>query len=162
MPPHRSDTDAPHTGARARWRIVLLLTACVAGVSAGGWWWRRQPADTATPVAALESDSLARAPLGTRVIVRVVNASGTRGLARRGMLQLRLLGYDVVDFDTDRASDLATTEIIVHTGKREWGERVRRALGVGTIVLTPDPLRDVDVTVRLGRDWRAPAEPLRP
>jgi hypothetical protein len=97
-----------------------------------------------------------------RVRVRVVNATTTRGLARRATLLLRDFGYDVVDFDTDTRRQSITTVIEVHTGGTDAADRIRRVLGVGNITAVADSLRFLDVTVVIGRDWQPPAQPLRP
>jgi hypothetical protein len=148
-----------------RWRQLAAITAVIVLVSLAGWWWRSR-GSTMTPVstAAPAVDSLARAPDGVRILVRVVNASGAgdRSVARRAALHLRALGYDVVDFDWERKGVRDSTSIVVHTDHPDWGQRLQRALGVGVVSATSDPLRDIDVTVLLGRDWIAPTEPLRP
>jgi hypothetical protein len=158
-------TTAPTQGRPRGWIVVAVLTLFVAAVAAYAKVERAQPhpsedapAATGTPL----DDATARAPQGLRVVVRVVNASGVRGLGRRATLLLRDFGYDVVDYDTDRNGEVAATDIIVHTGHEEWGRRVARALGTGTVSSRADTSRYVDLTVRLGRDWQPPPEPLRP
>jgi N6-adenosine-specific RNA methylase IME4 len=94
--------------------------------------------------------------------VRVVNTSGTSGLARRATQHLREYGFDVVDFTTGRTDNAADTRIAVHTGHPEWAAHLKKALGVGTVGTDADTSRYVDLTVFLGRDWRPPAESLRP
>jgi hypothetical protein len=142
-------------------------------VFAGAVWWWRSTSAVAAPAgpnetgaapsrAASLSDTSAHAPVATRVIVRVVNATAVRGLARRATLWLRDFGYDVVDFDSAPKMALTETRIEVHTGHDAWAERVRKALGVGRVVTRPDTSRYVDLTVFVGSDWQPPAEPLRP
>jgi hypothetical protein len=113
-------------------------------------------------VAATVEDSLARAPAGVRIRLHVANASGVRGRARRATALLRERGFDVVLFDTERGASEARTTVVVHAGAPAWGDRVRRALGTGTVVVQPDSARLVDVRVRLGRDWEPPPQPFRP
>ena len=100
---------------------------------------------------------------GPRVVVEVLNTTGRGGLARTGTRVLRRAGIDVVSYgnaasEGDRGSD--STRILVRRGDREAGERVRRALKVGTVALRPDSTRLVDVSVLLGADFaaRAPVE----
>ncbi len=107
-------------------------------------------------------DSLSRAPADTRVRVRVLNGTATRGLAKRATFLLRDLGYDVVDYDTDVTVKRGATLIRSHTGHREWAERLHRALGTGTIEDRPEGSRYVDFTVFLGSDWKASAKAFRP
>lgn len=86
--------------------------------------------------------------------VEVLNASGRPGLARHGTLALRAAGLDVVAFGTaDTTVD--STLVLVRRGDRDAGERVAAALDTRRIRLAPDTLPRVDVTVLLGKDWRA-------
>ena len=110
----------------------------------------------------LLSTGEARAPADVRIRIRLVNATGRRGLARRATLQLRDYGFDVVEYDSERGSALDRTEIVQHRGEADWSVRLRRALGAGQTVSRPDSLVDVEFTVRLGRDWEPASEPLRP
>lgn len=107
-------------------------------------------------------DSLARAPDGSRVRVRVLNASGTRGFARRATSELRDRGFDVVEYDTERGTPRSSTLIVAHTGHQDWAERLRRAVGTGSIESRSDTLRYLDLTIFVGRDWKPSAEALRP
>jgi LytR cell envelope-related transcriptional attenuator len=96
---------------------------------------------------------------GPRITVEVMNATGRTGLARTGARVLRRAGIDVVGYAT--ASPVPahsdSTRILVRRGDRAAGERVRRALQVGTIVMQPDSTRLVDVSVLLGADFAARA-----
>ncbi len=117
------------------------------------------------PIASAQAsrgDSLSRAPAGTRVRVRVLNGTATRGLAKRATFLLRDLGYDVVDYDTDTKAKRSHTLIRSHTGHAEWAERLRRALGTGTVEDRPEGSRYVDFTVIIGNDWKASAKSFRP
>ncbi len=111
---------------------------------------------------ALFSDSTARPPAGVRVTVRVVNGTDIRGLARRATLYLRDFGYDVVEYDSRREDPDDSTRIFMHTANTRWAEGLKRALGTGSIAADADSSHLVDLTVVLGRDWHAPANPLRP
>jgi hypothetical protein len=161
---------APRSGQRRR--IVAGAALVLLVVSAVGAWLLRQgaAASAATAVEGAPSvggapvvrDSGAVVPAGVRVRVRVLNGTATRGLGRRAAFLLRDHGFDVVDWDSDATSDRAETLIEVHAGGIEWGERARRAIGVGRVASRPDSLRLLELTVRLGRDWRPPAESFRP
>jgi hypothetical protein len=53
---------------------------------------------------------------------------------------------------------LDTTRIVVRRGSKDIGERVRRALGTGAVVVELDSARLLDVSVLLGADFRPPRE----
>lgn len=88
-----------------------------------------------------------------RVVVEVLNATATTGLARGATRRLRDAGLDVVYFGSDSTESLDSTEVLVRRGDAAAGDRVRRALGIGRVRPAPDPARLVDVTVRLGADY---------
>ena len=91
------------------------------------------------------------------VEVEVLNATGKLGVARVGTRALRRNGFDVVFFgNADTTTD--STKLLVRRGSREPAEAIRKALGMGKIVVDPDSTRRVDVTVLLGADWKAPEE----
>jgi hypothetical protein len=94
-----------------------------------------------------------------RIVVEVLNGSGKTGLGRLGTRRLRRMGLDVVYFGNAEASD--STRVIARRGDRGRAETVRDALGVGLVVVAPDTLRRVDVSVILGQDFQ-PDEDGRP
>jgi hypothetical protein len=51
-----------------------------------------------------------------------------------------------------------STRVIVRRGDPGRGRDVRQALGVGRIMVVPDTLRRVDVSVILGQDFRPRGE----
>ena len=88
-----------------------------------------------------------------RVTVEVLNGTRRAGVARAATRMLRRRGLDVVYFgNADEAVD--STRVIVRRGDPGRGRDVRLALGVGRIVVEPDTLRRVDVSVILGADFR--------
>ena len=103
----------------------------------------------------------ATAPEGVRIRVEVLNASDTRGLARRATLHLRDRKFDVVYFGTSRPVR-DTTVVQDRSGNPEWAKLVSDALGGVPIESAIDTSRYLDVTVLLGPDWSPPAEPLYP
>jgi hypothetical protein len=156
-------TEAAPRRKRRGWLVLALLVVVVLGAVAG--WWRSRAAvvqPSASGTMAAIDDSLARSPQGSRVRVRVLNASGNRGYARLATLELRDRGFDVVEYDTDRSKPRGSTLIVMHTGHDDWAERLRRAFGRGSIESRPDSLRYVDLTVFVGRDWKPATEALRP
>jgi hypothetical protein len=161
------ESPAPSAPPSRWWRWTARLV--LAGVVAGAGWIVWTGAVVGGPGKGERSargmvadDSLARAPAGVRVRVHVANASGVRGRARRATALLRERGFDVVLFDTERGETVLRTTVVVHAGPSAWGERVRRALGTGSVQLQRDSTRLVDVRVRLGRDWEPPPQALRP
>lgn len=89
---------------------------------------------------------------GHRLRVEVLNGTSRPGLARTATRTLRQQGLDVVFFGTGASAD--STRIFVRRGDPGQGRDVAEALGVGRVVIEPDSLRRVDVSVVLGRDWR--------
>jgi hypothetical protein len=96
---------------------------------------------------------------GRRIRVEVLNGTNRPGLARTATRGLRQQGLDVVFFGTGPAAE--STRIYVRRGDPGQGRDVAEALGVGRVVIEPDTLRRVDVSVLLGRDWR-PRLPVHP
>jgi hypothetical protein len=90
---------------------------------------------------------------GHRIVVEVLNGTTRSGVARAATRMLRRRGIDVVYFgNAERAAD--STRVIVRRGDPDRGRQVRLALGAGRIVVEPDTLRRVDVSVVLGEDFR--------
>ena len=103
----------------------------------------------------------ARAPEGVRIRVEVLNATRTRGLARRATRHLRDRGFDVVKFGNSPETQDSTL-VIDRTGHPDWAALVAEAMGGARIQSAPDSLRYLDITVLVGASWRPPAEPLYP
>jgi hypothetical protein len=104
-----------------------------------------------------------RAPKEARVRVQVLNATTTRGLARRATELLRDHGFDVVEVGTaplDERSD--STFVIDRSGHPDWARRVSSAMGGARVIAHPDSSRYLDVTVLVGAKWRAPSQPFHP
>lgn len=92
-----------------------------------------------------------------RITVEVLNGTRRAGAARVATRILRRQGLDVVFFgNADRRAD--STRVIVRRGDPGRGSDVRDALGVGRVVVEPDTLRRVDVSVILGQDFRPGGE----
>jgi hypothetical protein len=90
-----------------------------------------------------------------RVTVEVLNASGTPGLAKIGTRVLRRAGIDVLTYGNapEPVGTLESTRIVVRRGSDEVGRRVRRALGLGRVVVQTDTARLLDASVLLGADF---------
>lgn len=96
---------------------------------------------------------------GRRIRVEVLNGTRRPGFARVATRALRQQGLDVVFFGTGPLAD--STRIYVRRGDPGQGRDVAEALGIGRVVVQPDTLRRVDVSVLIGSDWK-PRLPLRP
>lgn len=170
MPLPLDDLASARRRRRQRRRIGLAVVLLLVAVAATAAWFRvgtgrNAGGTTATgpqSAAAPFVDSLARAPAGSRIRVRVVNATDTRGNARRATLFLRELGYDIVEFDGDRALRNDSTVILSHTGHEAWAARLQRAMRSSSVTPSRDSSHYVDFTVLLGLDWKPPTQPLRP
>ena len=134
--------------------VLLLVIAAVVA-------WRvvaREPAVVGGPVL---SAGEARAPAGVRVRVEVLNATKTRGLARRATRHLRDRGFDVVAVGNAPETRDSTT-VIDRTGHPDWAALIAEAMGGARIESVPDTSRYLDITVLVGASWRPPAEPFYP
>jgi hypothetical protein len=103
----------------------------------------------------------AEGSVGARVRVQVLNATRTRGLARRAMLYLRDQGFDVVEVGTT-APTRDTTLVLDRSRHPEWARSIATSLGVARVEARPDSSRYLDVTVLVGSSWRPPAQPFYP
>jgi hypothetical protein len=117
--------------------------------------WRNDGAATARSAPPDVADS------ARRIKVEVLNATDVRGLARRATLHLRDRGFDVLYMGTATAH-LDSTLVLDRSGNLERARRVADALGGARVESRPDSSRYLDVTVMLGRSWRAPSQPFYP
>lgn len=115
-----------------------------------------------SPLSSVLPGALApRAPSDVRVRVQVLNTTRTRGLARRATRLLRDRGFDVVELGTTTPT-LDTTLVLDRSGHPAWASAVASVLQPARAVPRPDSSRYLDITVLLGRTWRAPPHPLDP
>lgn len=138
---------------RAAAVLVLLLLAGAVLVALRG------PSTRAPQAVRQRVD--AEAPAGVRIRVEVLNATRVRGLARRATMHLRDRGFDVLEIGTT-SEQRDSTLVLDRSGHPEWARRVADALGGARVESRPDSSRYLDVTVLLGRSWRAPTEPFYP
>lgn len=146
---------------RKRGRWIVLAFVLIGG---GAWWWScdDQPTGTARSEAAERAQLVTRVvPAGVRIRVEVLNATGQRGLARRGTTAMRDAGFDVVSTGNWDAR-LDSSLVIVRTGNAEWGRLAVKTLGEARVLTRADSSRYVDLTIVLGTRWRPPALPLDP
>jgi LytR cell envelope-related transcriptional attenuator len=138
-------------------RLIGAAVLVVIGVAGAVW----RAHSVAPPPAPYAERPRAIVPAGVRIRLEVVNATRTRGLARRATFLLRDLGFDVVRFTTDSVRR-DTTLVLDRSGHPDWAKLASRALGGARIEARPDSARYLDLTVLLGADWRPPAKPFYP
>lgn len=144
-----------HGRALRRLGVAGIAVLLVAGVLLARAW--RSEGIVAARVAAPD----ASANPSARIKVEVLNATDVRGLARRATLYLRDHGFDVLYMGT-AAIQLDSTLVLDRSGNPERAQRVADALGGARVESRLDSSRYLDVTVMLGRTWRAPTEPFYP
>jgi len=135
--------------------IIVILILCVVGAIAWMAWsaFRGGRGESYAPADA-------RAPDNVRIKVEVLNATKTRGLARRATLYLRDRGFDVVG--SGNVSEQRAKSIVYDRSSHlEWARLVGRAMNA-PVVSRPDSSRYLDVTVLIGADWRPPPQPFHP
>jgi hypothetical protein len=149
-------------GPRARRNLALAAGALALFAAAAFWSLIRRdssgPSGSGTRLSAFRPEI--RAPEGTRIRVQVLNATRTRGLARRATRYLRDRGFDVVEMGTS-AEQRESTLVLDRSGHPEWSALVGRLFDA-PVEARPDSSRYLDVTVLLGASWRAPPEALDP
>ena len=146
--------------SRSQRRILVaagLLLALIAAVVA----WRVIGREAAVVGGPALAPGEARAPRGVRVRVEVLNATQTRGLARRATRHLRDHGFDVVLVGTSRES-FDSTVVIDRSGHPDWAQLVAEVMGGAVIRAEPDSSRYLDITVLVGASWSPPPQPLYP
>ena len=141
--------------ALKRVALVVVAVSVIAGVTLAARSMRARSELERTP------PPDATAPADQRVRVQVLNATSVRGLARRATIHLRDRGFDVVEMGTS-PEQRDSTLVLDRSGHPEWARRVADALGGARVETRPDTSRYLDVTVLIGRSWRAPAEPFNP
>ena len=153
----------PRDPKRRRRRRIAALAVVLAIVAIGVTWTGRARRDDGAPIVSIPGlgPREVRAPEGVRVRVEVLNATRTRGLARRATRHLRDRGFDVVGMGTS-ADALDSTVVIDRTGHPEWARLVAEAMGGARVEARPDSSRYLDITVLVGASWRPPAETLYP
>ena len=138
-----------------RW-ILLALVLAGAGYIAS----RKLAHRDVTLTAPVAGPPDARAPSGVRIKVEVLNATQTKGLARRATTYLRDRGFDVLESGTYR-KQLDRTLVIDRSNHPEWARLVAAAFA-GTVEEKPDSSRYLDVTVLVGANWHPPPLPFYP
>ncbi|HET6350837.1 MAG TPA: LytR C-terminal domain-containing protein [Coriobacteriia bacterium] len=99
-------------------------------------------------------------PNAAKAQIRVVvfNGSGKPGIAGEAAQELIRAQIRVVDTQNADRFDYAETKIVVRRGDASVGEKVRKALGVGKVVLDPSDENVTDVVVVVGKDYEPPKD----
>ncbi len=145
--------------SRARWLAAAVIVVAI-GIGIAAVAWRRPIPVRTTALGRLVSKDVT-APPNTRVRVEILNASRTRGLARRATRLLRDRGFDVVSYSNSRETQDSTV-VLDRTNHADWAALVGKALGGARVEPRPDTSRYVDITVVLGVTWRPPPQPFSP
>lgn len=150
------------SAGRIRWGRVILALLLLGGLVYGGWKLVRRGSSSSPVTQSREvpAPADARAPEGVRIKIEVLNATSTRGLARRATLFLRDRGFDVVGTGTVRERRDSTL-VLDRSAHPAWAQLLGKALNA-RVESRPDSSRYLDVTVLLGRNWRPPALPFHP
>ncbi len=141
---------------RRRYGRIVLVFLILAVLTVTIWFSVRAFSNPAEP--SVPDD--ARAPEGVRIKVEVLNATKTRGLARKATDFLRARGFDVVGSGND-AEQRPKTVVYDRSSHPEWARLVARAMNA-PVLSRPDSSRYLDVTVLIGADWRPPPLPFHP
>jgi len=165
--PKRGSGAAPAGGGRAQTVgifVTLLAVAVLLGSLVFGLWAHYRGPRPADAAAAADS---ARAPAATapvgRVRVEVLNATSTHGLARQATDVLRDRGFDVVQTgNAARGTSQDSSVVLDRVGRLDVARQVADALGIRRVEARRDANLVLDVTVVVGKDWRAPAPPAAP
>ena len=105
-----------------------------------------------------EFDSLVEATFGTTPPVRAIvqNGSGVPGVGESVARQLIPAGFQIVRSQNAESFDHDTTEIAaIQADHQDDAERAREALGVGSVVVSEVPSTLADITIVVGKDYRA-------
>lgn len=100
-------------------------------------------------------------PESVHVRVEVLNAAGTKGLARQAMFAMRDAGFDVVSYGNATESQDSSL-VLDRSGHADWAALAVKALGAARAEARPDTSRYLDLTILIGRRWTPPGEPLHP
>ena len=127
-----------------RLRTLAVFVGLIPVVAILVYWWSR-PEETPGAVLQVPGESLT-------IVVEVLNGTRVDGLARTVTGKLRRAGVDVVYFGSASENDLDSTMILVRRGDSTVATPIHELLGAGRIVVEPDSLLLLDITVLLGRD----------
>lgn len=157
----RGKPGAKGAGGRLQTLALFVTIAAVGALLASlgyGIWQHFHPPAAESPAAPADRARPVPAPTG-RVRVEVLNATTTRGLARTATDVLRDRGFDVVQTGNARGPGQDASVVLDRVGNPQMAQQVAAALGITRVESRRDTTLVLDVTVVLGKDWRAPAVP---
>lgn len=128
--------------ARKRTIVAIVGVVTIAVIVV---YWLARSEETTTSSLTIPGEEIA-------TTVEVLNCTSVDGLARTLTGRLRRAGIDVVYFGSQRDSSRDSTLILVRRGDSTVADPIRAALGAGKILVEPDSLLLLDVTVLLGSD----------
>lgn len=128
--------------------VVLLGAGILLGSALSQWWQSPAPGPESTVPPFSEG----------RLRVEVLNGGGEAGVARGATALLRDLGLDVVYYGNAENFTRDSSVVLDRAGLLEASRRVADALGIREVRSEPDPNLYVDLTVRLGPEWKHPGE----
>jgi hypothetical protein len=145
-------------------RRTVIVAAIAAVLLAAGVTWlvvQRGSTDRVMVRSDIDPDTMRLVPDTVRIKVELLNASGTRGIARRAMQYFRDRGFDVVS--VGNASERTDSSVVLdRTGHPEWAQLAARALGGARVEVRPDTSRYLDLTILIGSLFRPPSQILYP
>ena len=135
---------------------IAAVGALLASLGYGIWQHFHPSAAGASNAPAVAADPVRPQPPSGRVRVEVLNATATRGLARTATDVLRDRGFDVVQTGNAGGFSQESSLVLDRIGNPQMAQQVAAALGIARVESRRDTLLVLDVTVVLGKDWRAP------
>jgi hypothetical protein len=144
-----------------RWHLLVGVLALVVVAAGAVFFQQRRTRPSASGTGGLLRITEVRAPEGVRIRVQVLNATKTRGLARRATMLLRDRGFDVVENGT-LPQQRDTTLVLDLSGHPEWASRIAEIFAPAIVTARADSSRYLDIAVVIGSTWRPPAQPFYP
>lgn len=144
-----------------RWHLLVGVLVLIIAGAAGVMFQQRRNRPSIAGAAGLLRAPEVRAPEGVRIRVQVLNATKTRGLARRATMLLRDRGFDVVE-NGNLPQQQDTTLVLDLSGHPEWANRIAQIFTPAKVTARADSSRYLDIAVVIGSTWRPPSQPFYP
>ena len=144
-----------------RWHLLAAVLVLIIAVAAAWMFQQRGHRPSSAGAGGLLRPAEVHAPEGVRIRVQVLNATKTRGLARRATMLLRDRGFDVVENGT-LPQQRDTTLVLDLSGHPEWANRIAQIFAPAKVTARADSSRYLDIAVVIGSTWRSPSQPFYP